>query len=199
MYFPALENLIRLLGTLPGIGHRSALRIAFYLLRSDPEQSEQLIRSIQIVREEICLCRECGGLTDSEICSICDNTDRSQILLCVVEEPGDIYAIEKTGEFNGRYHVLNGALSPLDGIGPEQLRIQELADRIKKNSFSELFIATNPTLEGDATARYLLDIFKDSSIRFTRISHGIPTGTPIEFADSSALSRSIRGRQDLTD
>ena len=197
MYFPALDNLIRMLAALPGVGRRSAMRIAFHFLRADHEQVEQLSAAMLAIRREIRFCSQCGGLTDRELCNICDDPARSAGMICVVEEPGDIFAIEKTGEFGGTYHVLGGALSPLDGIGPEQLRLPELLNRIKKDADLELFIATNPTLEGDATADYLQDLLKDYAVRITRISHGIPTGTPIEFADRAALARSIRGRRDL--
>ena len=197
MHFPALDNLIQSLATLPGIGARSAARIAFHLLRSDPYQVRQLSESIRSVREQIRFCRDCGGLAQEELCSLCSDPEREQNVLCVVEEPGDIYAIEKTGEFRGLYHVLMGALSPLDGVGPEDLRIAELRERVAKGGLDELFIAANPTLEGDATARYLLDMFGGGKIRITRIAHGIPTGATIEYADGAALARSIRSRQNL--
>ena len=197
MYFPALDNLIRQLSALPGIGRRSAMRIAFHLLQSDKEISEQISHAIKKLREEIRFCNICGGLTETDICTICDDTSRDDSIICVVEEPNDIYAIENTGDFKGKYHVLNGALSPLDGIGVEDLRIKELLDRIKTIQPKEIFIATNPTLEGDATARYIADHLEGKDIRVTRISHGIPTGSAIEYADSAALSRSIRGRQDI--
>lgn len=199
MYYPALENLIRLLGTLPGIGRRSATRIAFHLLRVDAVEVEQLSGALRRVREEVHFCQECGGLTDRDVCEICEDPRRDDSILCVVEEPNDIYVIEGTGEYRGRYHVLNGALSPMDGIGPEDLRLEELGDRILTGNLQELFIATNPTLEGDATARYLADLFADREFSITRISHGIPTGSTIEYAESSALARSIRGRRALDD
>ena len=197
MYFPALDNLIRHLSSLPGIGRRSAMRIAFYLLQSDKEISEQISHAIKKLRDEIRFCDICGGLSETDICTICDDTSRDDSIICVVEEPNDIYAIENTGDFKGKYHVLNGALSPLDGIGVEDIRIKELLDRVKEIHPKEIFIATNPTLEGDATARYIADQFEGKDIRVTRISHGIPTGSSIEYADSTALSRSIRGRQDI--
>ena len=198
MFFPSLDNLVKNLSGLPGIGQRSALRIAFHILRMDDEQANQLARSLQTVRREIHFCKVCAGLTDQTVCEYCQDDSRSSDLLCIVEEPGDIFAIEKTGEFKGKYHVLGGALSPLDGIGPGELRIRELEERCGKDQVSELFVATNPTLEGDATAQYLADLFSQKpEIKLTRISHGIPTGTQIEFADRAALARSIRGRQSL--
>lgn len=199
MYYPALENLIRLLGTLPGIGRRSATRIAFHLLHVDADEVEQLSGALRRMREEVHFCQECGGLTDRELCEICEDTGRDDSILCVVEEPNDIYVIEGTGEYRGRYHVLNGALSPMDGIGPEDLRLEELRARILAGNPRELFIATNPTIEGDATARYLADLFQDRDLSITRISHGIPTGSAIEFAEMSALARSIRSRRALDD
>ncbi len=196
MAFPALDNLVRLLGSLPGIGQRSALRIAFHILKSDSNLAGQLSQAILEIRNKIKFCAFCGGLTDEEVCSICRNEKRSGTI-CLVEEPGDIIAIESTGEFQGQYHVLMGALSPLDGIGPEDLRIPELEERLKAGSYKEIFIATNPTLEGDTTAHYIMERFRDRNIRMTRISHGIPTGSSIEYADRNALARSIRGRQEL--
>ncbi len=197
MYFPALDSLIHILSTLPGIGQRSAQRIAFHLLRQDPRVAMELSRSIAELREQVRFCRECGGLSDREVCSICEDSDRDTASLCVVEEPGDIYAIERTGEYRGKYHVLLGALSPLDGIGPEDLRLKELGERVRTQGYQELFLATNPTMEGGATAHYIADMFAELPIRVTRISHGIPTGAALEFAEQSALARSIRNRQNL--
>lgn len=198
MYFPALDNVIQALSALPGIGRRSALRIAFHILRTDKGRVEQLVLAIKDLKETIIFCKECGGISVQEKCPMCEDSERAADLICVVEEPNDIYTIEKTGEFRGRYHVLNGALSPLDGIGPADLRIKELLHKCDKSNIREVLIATNPTLEGDATAEYIAAQLPDKEIRITRISHGIPTGTTLEFADSSALARSIRSRQDLS-
>lgn len=195
--FPALDNLVRLLTTLPGVGERSALRIAFHLLKADPERSADLAGAIRELRERVRFCRQCGGLAEGELCDICSDPARDPNALCVVEEPGDIFAIEKTGEFRGLYHVLLGALSPLDGVGPDDLRLGELFARLQEAGPAELFIATNPTLEGDATAHYIRDRLRNKPIRITRISHGIPTGASIEYADRGALARSIRARQDI--
>ena len=203
--FPALEKLVRMLTTLPGIGERSALRIAFHILKNEEVQARQLSQSILELRQNVHFCTDCGGLTESEgLCDICSNPSRDASSLCVVEEPGDIYAIEKTGEFQGLYHVLMGALSPLDGIGPEDLRLDELLERVNasrensaEKSFGEVFIATNPTLEGDATGHYIREMLRDSRVRLTRISHGIATGASIEYADRSTLARSIRARTEL--
>ena len=198
MHFPALDNLIRLLSSLPGIGQRSAARIAFHLLRSDYAIAEQLGQAIKTLHEEIHFCTLCGGLSQEKgLCSICSLPERDNGSLCVLEEANDIYAIEQTGEFRGRYHVLGGVLSPLDGVGVDDLRIAELRKRMSAENFQEIFIATNPTLEGDATARYIADLFKESQARLTRISHGLPTGSTIEYADGAALARSIRERRQM--
>ena len=197
MNFPALENLIDALSALPGVGRRSALRMAFHILRMDPEQARDLSRSIERVQAEIRFCARCGSLTETELCSICTDPRRDTRLLCVVEEPGDVYAIERTGEFRGCYHVLGGALSPLDGIGPEDLKLRELAARVETEPVEEVFLATNPTLEGDATAQYVAGLLRPRGLRMTRISHGIPTGTPLEYADEGALARSIRARRSM--
>lgn len=193
-----MDNLVRQLAALPGIGQRSALRIAFHLLKADAVQSEELGRALQALRDQVRFCDQCGSLSETELCDICRDSDRDDHVLCVVEEPGDVFSIEKTGEYRGRYHVLLGALSPLDGVGPEDLRMQELVDRVESGAFQELFVATNPTLEGDATANYLQDLLGGRGLRLTRISHGIPTGSSIEYADQNALARSIRSRQDLS-
>jgi recombination protein RecR len=197
MHFPALEQLIDVLGSLPGVGKKSARRIAFHVLKSDPEMSRRLSDSIMKLRSEVRFCKQCGGLADNELCHICSDSNRNQRLLCVVEDPSDIFSIEDTGEFNGLYHVLMGALSPLDGVGPEDLRLRELAHRIEMHPFDEIFIATNPTLEGDATAHYISELFASRGFRFTRISHGITTGASIEYADRGTLARSIRERKAL--
>lgn len=199
MHFPALENLIDALSALPGIGRRSALRMAFHILRMDPEQARDLSRCIERVQAEIGFCERCGSLTDEELCSVCTDTRRDARLLCVVEEPGDVYAIERTSEFRGRYHVLGGALSPLDGIGPDDLKLKELIARVDEDPVEEVFLATNPTLEGDATAQYVAGLLRPRALRMTRISHGIPTGTPLEYADEGALARSIRARRSMDD
>ncbi|MCB1166835.1 MAG: recombination protein RecR [Leptospiraceae bacterium] len=199
MHFPALEQLVDLLGSLPGIGKKSARRIAFHILKSDPENSRRLSESVLRLRQEVRFCKQCGGLAEADLCHICSDTARDQSLLCVVEEPSDVFSIEDTGEFQGLYHVLMGALSPLDGIGPEDLRLKELSERIEQHPFREIFVATNPTLEGDATAHYISEMFANRGFRFTRISHGIATGASIEYADRGTLARSIRERKALSD
>lgn len=196
--FPALENLTRLLSSLPGIGPRSAQRIALHLIKADSEKSQDLAESILKMKREVRFCARCGALSDSELCDICENPRRDPSSICVVEEPGDVLAIEKTGEFKGRYHVLMGAISPLDGIGPSNLRISELVARLSKETqVRELVLATNPTLEGDATADYVAGLLRELPIQVTRISHGIPTGATIEYAERSTLARSIRLRHEM--
>ncbi len=197
MFFPALDNLVHLLSTLPGVGRRSAVRMAFHIIRSDERHVRELSESLLELKQSIRFCEVCGALSDSDLCEICSNPARENGSICVVEEPGDVYAIEKTGEFSGRYHVLMGALSPLDGIGPNDLRLKELSDRASQDSVTEIIVATNPTMEGDATAGYIAEILKNSGVRISRISHGISTGGAIEYAERSALARSIRNRQDL--
>jgi len=198
MLFPALENAVRMLSSLPGIGPRSALRIAFHLIRSDMEKSKDLALAVERLKSEVRACSRCGSLSDQELCPICRDTRRDASVICVVEEPGDVFAIEKTGEHRGLYHVLMGAISPLDGIGPGDLRIEELLRRVKtEEAVSEILLATNPTLEGDATADYIASMIQRQNIKITRISHGVPTGASIEYADKSTLARSIRLRHDF--
>lgn len=198
MLFPALENVVRLLSSLPGIGQRSALRIAFHLIRSETEKANDMADAITRLKGEVRFCSRCGSLADQDLCSICRDDRRDKTVLCVVEEPGDVYAIEKTGEFTGLYHVLMGAISPLDGIGPGDLRIRELLVRIKEEQeIKEILLATNPTLEGDATAEYIASLLNPANLHLTRISHGIPTGASIEYAEKTTLARSIKLRQDF--
>ncbi len=198
MLFPSLENAVRLLSSLPGIGQRSALRIAFHLIRSDSEKSEDLAEALIRLKKEVRFCARCGSLSDADLCPFCRDENRDRSVVCVVEEPGDVYAVEKTGEFRGLYHVLMGAISPLDGIGPGDLRISELVSRISdEDSIREVLLATNPTLEGDATADYIAMALAGKPVNITRISHGVPTGAAIEYADRATLGRSIRQRQDF--
>ncbi len=195
----AFHNLVQTLSKLPGIGQRSALRIGLYLIKSDERITKELSKALLTLKQTLRFCQICGGITEHETCEICVDSLRDPSLLCVVEEPGDIFTIEKTGEFSGHYHVLMGVLSPLDGIGPDELRLQELIQRVtQENQVNELFIATNPTVEGDTTADYISNLFTNQeNLLITRISHGIPTGSVIEFAEPSVLARSIRTRMAL--
>ena len=196
----AFQNLTETLSSLPGIGQRSALRIALHFMKNTEAFAQNMSRAILELKEKLCFCKLCGGITETEVCEICSDLKRDSALLCVVEEPVDIFVIEKTGEFLGYYHVLMGALSPLDGIGPEELRLRELEERVaSEKKIVELFIATNPTLEGDATADYVHKLFQNrANLSITRISHGIPTGSSIEFAETSVLARSIRARAPIS-
>ncbi|MBE7439894.1 MAG: recombination protein RecR [Spirochaetales bacterium] len=197
MYFEALDNLISELSTLPGIGKRSAMRIALFLARAEPFRTESLSRALLTLQEKIRFCDVCGSLAEDHLCTVCRDPRRNRDLLCVVEEPGDVLAIERTAEFSGLYHVLMGALSPLDGIGPEDLRLSELIERMGSGHFQEVFLATNPNLEGDATAHYVQQLLAPYQVRVTRLQHGIPTGSMLEFADSNTLAHSIRARHNL--
>ena len=197
MNLPAIDNLVSLLSTLPGIGSRSARRIVFHLIKEEPQLAKNLGRLLGELRERVQFCNQCGGISESELCPICRDPDRDQEILCLVEDPGDVFAVESTGEYHGHYHVLMGALSPLDGIGPQDLRIGELQSRIAAQPVKEILIATNPTMEGDATASYITALFRNLPIRMTRISHGITTGATLEYADSTTLARSIKNRQEI--
>ncbi len=197
MYFKELNHFIETFSRLPGIGEKSARRIAFHLLKKGKEEGELLANSIINLVKTIQFCKECGGFSIDPLCDICKDEKRDREILCIVEDPSDIFTIEATNEYKGLYHVLMGALSPLDGIGPEHLRFKELNERLSKKNFKECFIATNPTLEGDATADYIVKNFSHYPILFTRLSHGVATGTYIEFTDRYTLSLSIKNRQIL--
>ena len=189
-----LNRLLTSLTTLPGIGRKSALRIGFHLLRMEPKSFEDFLSNLRLVRESITFCSICGGMTDKSVCDICESQKRTSSTICIVEKAEDIFFLEKTGEIKGKYHVLNGVISPLDGIGPEKLRIMELLQRIKDNPVEELLIATNPTLEGNATASYLSSLLKDTTIKITRIAHGVTVGSTLEYADQYTLGIAIKSR-----
>jgi recombination protein RecR len=196
--FPAaLERIIRELSKLPGIGEKTATRLAYHLLRTSRYDVEQLAQALLALRNEIKFCSVCLGLTDQDPCSLCSDERRDAGVLCVVEQPPDIAAIERSAQFRGRYHVLHGRLSPLDGIGPDELRIAELLHRLEGGAVHEVVIATNPTVEGEATALYLAKLIKPLSVRVTRIAHGLPVGGDVEYADSTTLGRALEGRRDL--
>jgi recombination protein RecR len=197
MFLKELESFIEVFSRLPGIGEKSSRRIAFYLLKSGKEEATKLAKSILTLVEKIQFCQICGGFSTEPICEICKDESRNKELLCIVEDPSDIYIIESTNEFKGIYHVLMGALSPLDGIGPENLRLKELEQRLKEETIKECFIATNPTLEGDATADYIVKSYSHYQVIFSRLMHGIPTGSSLEFTDKHTLSMSIKNRRIL--
>lgn len=192
-----MARLIDELKKLPGVGSKSAQRMAFYILRSSSEDAEALAAAIHNLKEKLHLCSVCNNITDIDPCTYCSNGSRNQRLVCVVEEPTNIASVEKTRHYNGVYHVLHGALSPLHGVGPEQLRIPSLMKRIESGSLDEIIIATNPTLEGEATAVYLSGLIKRPGVRVTRIATGIPAGSDIEYADEVTMLKAIEGRRDL--
>ena len=194
---PPLRRLVDELSRLPGIGEKSATRLAFFLLRADYAYPRALADAIAALQREIRLCSQCLGFTEQEPCGLCSDPRRSGEVLCVVEDPADILAIERAGDFRGRYHVLHGTLAPLDGIGPEQLKIAELLARLRDGTVREIILATNPTVEGEATALYLAKLVKPTGVRVTRIAHGLPMGGDVEYADSVTLSRALEGRREM--
>ncbi len=197
VYAGPVQDLIDELGRLPGVGPKSAQRIAFYLLKVSKDDAVRLARAIAEVKDKVRFCARCFNVSEAELCSICDDPRRDATLVCVVEEPRDLVAVEKTGEFNGRYHVLQGAISPIEGVGPEQLRIRELLDRIGKEGVAEVILCTNPNLEGEATALYLGRLLKPMGLRVTRIASGLPVGGDLEYADELTLGRALEGRRDV--
>ena len=200
MYAATVQELIDELGRLPGIGPKSAQRIAFYLLKLPPEDALRLARAITVVKERVSWCRRCFNIAeggDAAECEICADPRRDSTLVCVVEEPRDVVAVEKTREFGGRYHVLQGAISPIDGIGPDRLRIRELLARIDSEGIKEVILCTNPNIEGDATALYLASLLKDLPVKVTRIASGLPVGGDLEYADELTLGRALEGRREV--
>ena len=192
-----MARLIDELKKLPGVGGKSAQRLAFHILRSSAEDADSLASAIHNLKEKLHLCSVCNNITDVDPCSYCSSPTRNQRLVCVVEEPTNIAAIEKTRSYNGVYHVLHGAISPLHGVGPEQLRIPSLIKRVESDSVDEIIIATNPTLEGEATAVYLTGLIKRPTVKVTRIATGIPAGSDIEYADEVTMLKAIEGRREL--
>lgn len=194
---PSLTKLIEALRKLPGIGPKSAERIAFYLLKSPPQESEALVSAIMEARWNIKACSICFFLSDSDPCPICQDKSRDQELICVVEDSRDVIAMERTSAYKGLYHVLGGALSPLDGIGPGDLRISELIERVRQGNIKEVILATNPTTTGDTTAWHIAQLLKPMGIKVTRIAQGLPMGTEIELADEITLNLALRGRREM--
>jgi recombination protein RecR len=197
VYAPPVQSLIDELGRLPGVGPKSAQRIAFHLLKLPNEDVFRLARSISEAKERVSFCRRCFNVCEGEQCGICLDPRRDTTLVCVVEEPRDVVAVEKTGEFRGRYHVLQGAISPLDGIGPDQIRVRELLTRLGDEEIAEVILCTNPNIEGEATAMYLARLLKPLGIRTTRIASGLPVGGDLEYADELTLGRALEGRREL--
>jgi recombination protein RecR len=197
MDYPApIARLIDELRKLPGIGPKSAQRIAFHLLRGSNEDAQQLSEAIGTLRDGVRSCSICYAVTDREVCAHCSDPARSERTICVVEEPHDVVAVEKTRDFRGRYHVLHGSLSPLQGIGPEELRIQGLLDRVRAGGVEETILATSPTVEGEATAVYLAGLLKPLGVRVTRIAMGVPVGSDLEWADEVTMAKALEGRRE---
>lgn len=192
-----MARLIEELKKLPGVGTKSAQRYAFHILRSTDDDAEALANSIRELKASLRLCSVCNNITDVDPCTYCTSATRNQTLVCVVEEPTNISAIEKTRNYNGVYHVLHGALSPIHGIGPEQLRIANLTRRLESGTIEEVILATNPTVEGEATAVYISKLVKQQGVRVTRIATGVPAGSDIEYADEVTMSRAMDGRREI--
>jgi len=197
LYAGPVQELIDQLGRLPGVGPKSAQRIAFYLLKLPKEDAERLAQSIIEVKARISFCRRCWNVAEGELCEMCSDERRDATIVCVVEEPRDIVAVEKTQEFHGLYHVLQGAISPIEGIGPEQLRVKELLTRVDSEGIKEVILCTNPNLEGEATAMYLARLLKPLGLSVTRIASGLPVGGDLEYADELTLGRALEGRREV--
>ena len=198
VYAPPVQALIDELGRLPGIGPKSAQRIAFHLLKSDPADALRLAQAITEAKDRVSFCTRCFNIAEGEECQICGDEGREAGVLCVVEEPRDVVAVERTQEFRGRYHVLQGAISPIDGVGPDQLRVKELLGRLEAEQISEVILCTNPNIEGEATAMYLTRMLKPLGVRVTRIASGLPVGGDLEYADELTLGRALEGRREVT-
>jgi len=192
-----IENLITELMKLPGIGRKTAQRLAFFILAMPEEDAKGISRAITEVKEKARFCKECFNITEDEICNICSNSSRDRSKLCVVEEPSNILVIERSKSFDGLYHVLLGALSPIDGFTPDRLKINELIERVRRNSIQEIIVATNPNTKGEMTAQYIKEVLKPFPIRVTRIAYGLPIGGDIEFADEVTLGKALEGRREL--
>jgi recombination protein RecR len=192
-----MARLIEELKKLPGVGTKSAQRLAFHILRSPEQDAELLSDAIREVKARLMLCSTCNNITDVDPCTYCSNATRNQRLICVVEEPTNIASVEKTRNYNGVYHVLHGALSPIHGVGPEQLRIGNLMRRVENSAADEVILATNPTVEGEATATYLAKMLRSSRVKVTRIATGVPVGSDIEYADEVTMQKAMEGRREL--
>lgn len=197
VYPDSLKRLVEVLCRFPGIGPKTAQRLAFFLLSCPREEVVMIARAMVEAKDKLDFCKTCGSLAEGEICPYCSDESRDQSLLCIIQEPRDVLVIERTGQYRGLYHVLHGALSPLDGIGPEELHFEQLVGRITEEKISEVIIATNPNVEGDATAGYLARMLKPQGVRVTRIAFGLPVGGDLEYADDLTLSRALDGRRDM--
>jgi recombination protein RecR len=197
VYEGPIQDLIDELSRLPGVGPKSAQRLAFHLVKAQPEEAQRLADAIRRAKDRIHFCRECGNVAEAERCRICSDASRDGEVLCVVEEPKDVATIEKAAVMRGRYHVLGGAISPLDGVGPEDLRVQELLDRVERDGVREVILATNPNLEGNATAMYVAALLKPLGVHVTRLASGLPVGGDLEYADEVTLGQALEGRRDM--
>ncbi|MBC95350.1 recombination protein RecR [bacterium] len=198
IYTPALQKLIDELGKLPGVGPKSAQRIAFHLIKLPEQDALSLANAIEQAKQKVRFCETCFNMSDEPICDICSDLQRDTSLVCVVEEPRDIVALERTREYKGLYHVLQGAINPIDGIGPEQLKIRELLERLKGNTVLEVILCTNPNIEGEATAMYLAKLIEPLGIQVSRIASGLPVGGDLEYADELTLGRALEGRRSIS-
>ncbi|MEL7666819.1 MAG: recombination mediator RecR [Actinomycetota bacterium] len=196
-YAPPIARLLEELERLPGIGPKSAQRLAYHILRGDAESAARLAEAIVEVKRSIRFCERCFNFAEGELCDICADPTRDPAMLCVVEEPRDVVAVERTGEFRGTYHVLQGAISPIDGIGPDQLRVRELVDRVGRGGIVEAIIATDPDIEGETTALYLARLLKPLGVRVTRIASGLPVGGDLEYADEVTLGKALEARREM--
>ena len=196
-YAESMAKLIEAFKRLPGIGPKTAQRLAYFIIKLPKEEVETITRALIEAKEKITLCKTCGNLTEEQPCAICKDMKRDTGLICVVQEPRDVLAMEKTGEYRGTYHVLQGAISPIDGIGPDNLKIKELLARVKNNNVREIIMATNPNVEGEATAMYISRLVKPLEVKITRIAHGLPVGGDLEYADEVTLARALEGRREF--
>ncbi|PLX91190.1 MAG: recombination protein RecR [Desulfuromonas sp.] len=194
---PSLTRLVAELSKFPGIGRKTATRLAFYVMQQSDEQSQALVDAIQNLKQRVRFCSQCFHVTEQDPCPLCTSTARDDSLLCVVEQPQDLMAIERGHAYRGRYHVLHGVLSPLDGVGPDDLKIAELVERVRQGGFSEVIVATNFSIEGEATALYVSRLLQPFGVRMTRLAHGIPMGSDLEYVDDATVGRAIEGRREL--
>lgn len=192
-----VESLIEELGRLPGIGRKTAQRLAFHLLKASKEEALRLSEAVRAVKEKVSSCTVCGNITEQDPCLICADPRRERDVICVVESPVDVVAVEQSGGFRGQYHVLGGALSPLDGVGPDEIRATQLVERVQDGTVKEIIMATNPNPAGEATAQYLAGLLRASGVQITRLARGIPVGGDIEFSDQATLARALEGRRNL--
>ena len=196
-FVPPLEILVEQFAKLPGIGRKTATRLAFHVLNSSNEEAQAFAKAIVNAKEQVKLCKICQNITDTETCALCESPKRDNSVICVTESPKDVISIEKTNEYHGLYHVLHGAISPMDNIGPNDIKIPELLERLKDDTVKEVIMATNPTIEGEATAMYIAKLIKPFGIKVTRIAHGIPVGGDLEYADEITLTRAMEGRREM--